>query len=100
MHKGGHERRFYPNAPLLQTPPCHPPKKTGIGRSKQGLYPMLSRNSLRAALNCSGASRFDRWPALGRVTTRPPAILLATVAPTSGVEMPPSSPPTTRVGTP
>src|SRR5215207_2308154 len=22
MHKGGHERRFYPNAPRLQTPPC------------------------------------------------------------------------------
>src|ERR671920_1990217 len=24
MRKGGHERRFYPNAPRLQTPPCLP----------------------------------------------------------------------------
>src|SRR5215211_8016742 len=24
MHKGGHERRFYPNASLLQTPSCLP----------------------------------------------------------------------------
>src|SRR5215204_2918271 len=93
MRNGGHEQRFYPNAPRLQTRSC-------LRRGRICIYLMLCRKSARTALNFSGASRFERWPVRGMVTWRAPGIFAAIAPMTSGEEIPSSSPPTTRVGTP